>query len=113
MLLSVEARWRGLSSCGRRAAVGAVVLQGRGGRGSIFVWASGNGGSQMDSCACDGYTNSIYTLSVSSLTEHNRKPWYLEECASTLATTYSSGQNYRDRKIVSYPSARPSHRPVT
>ena len=67
----------------------------------------------MDSCACDGYTNSIYTLSVSSLTEHNRKPWYLEECASTLATTYSSGQNYRDRKIVSYPSARPSHRPVT
>ena len=62
----------------------------------------------MDSCACDGYTNSIYTLSVSSLTEHNRKPWYLEECASTLATTYSSGQNYRDRKIVSNPPPRPS-----
>uniref|UniRef100_A0A8V5GXI6 furin n=1 Tax=Melopsittacus undulatus TaxID=13146 RepID=A0A8V5GXI6_MELUD len=37
------------------------VSQGRGGLGSIFVWASGNGGLEHDSCNCDGYTNSIYT----------------------------------------------------
>lgn len=37
-------------------------FQGRGGKGSIFVWASGNGGRQYDSCACDGYITSIYTV---------------------------------------------------
>ena len=76
----------------------AFSFQGRGGRGSIFVWASGNGGSQSDSCNCDGYTNSIFTLSISSASEKGTKPWYLEECSSTLATTYSSGQNYGEKE---------------
>ncbi|OBS57888.1 hypothetical protein A6R68_10989 [Neotoma lepida] len=75
------------------------TLKGRQGLGSIFVWASGNGGREGDHCSCDGYTNSIYTISVSSTTENGHKPWYLEECASTLATTYSSGAFY-ERKIV-------------
>lgn len=75
------------------------INHGRGGKGSIFVWASGNGGSAMDSCNCDGYTNSIYTLSISSTSEHGTRPWYLEECSSTLATTYSSGA-YRERQII-------------
>uniref|UniRef100_A0A8C2KSV0 Proprotein convertase subtilisin/kexin type 5b n=1 Tax=Cyprinus carpio TaxID=7962 RepID=A0A8C2KSV0_CYPCA len=75
------------------------IRQGRKGRGSIFVWASGNGGRSRDHCSCDGYTNSIYTISISSTAESGRKPWYLEECASTLTTTYSSGENY-DRKII-------------
>lgn len=79
-----------------------MSLQGRKGLGSIFVWASGNGGRQSDHCSCDGYTNSIYTISVSSTTENGNKPWYLEVCTSTLATTYSSGEFY-DRKIVKYP----------
>nr|KAG5706521.1 hypothetical protein BaRGS_028692 [Batillaria attramentaria] len=72
---------------------------GREGKGSIFVWASGNGGSAQDSCNCDGYANSIYTLSISSTSEHGTKPWYLEECSSTLATTYSSGA-YNEKQIV-------------
>ncbi|XP_027426681.1 proprotein convertase subtilisin/kexin type 6 isoform X1 [Zalophus californianus] len=75
------------------------IKKGRQGLGSIFVWASGNGGREGDHCSCDGYTNSVYTISVSSTTENGYKPWYLEECASTLATTYSSGAFY-DRKIV-------------
>ncbi|KAL5005336.1 hypothetical protein ScPMuIL_018792 [Solemya velum] len=75
------------------------VNQGRGGKGSIFVWASGNGGSSFDSCNCDGYTNSIYTLSVSSTSQGGTKPWYLEECSSTLATTYSSGA-YGEKQII-------------
>ena len=40
------------------------VQRGRGGLGSVFVWASGNGGKFQDNCNCDGYTTSIYTLSV-------------------------------------------------
>ncbi|XP_042334526.1 proprotein convertase subtilisin/kexin type 4 isoform X2 [Sceloporus undulatus] len=67
------------------------VLNGRGGLGSLFIWASGNGGLRRDNCNCDGYTNSIYTLSVGSTTESGRVPWYNEACASTLTTTYSSG----------------------
>ncbi|XP_020643443.3 proprotein convertase subtilisin/kexin type 5 isoform X1 [Pogona vitticeps] len=75
------------------------VRMGRNNLGSIYVWASGNGGRSKDHCSCDGYTNSIYTISISSTAESGRKPWYLEECASTLATTYSSGEAY-DRKII-------------
>uniref|UniRef100_A0A3Q4G5N4 Furin, paired basic amino acid cleaving enzyme n=1 Tax=Neolamprologus brichardi TaxID=32507 RepID=A0A3Q4G5N4_NEOBR len=77
------------------------VTEGRGGLGSIFVWASGNGGREKDSCNCDGYTNSIYTLSISSSTQNGNVPWYSEACSSTLATTYSSGnlnENLRSRK---------------
>lgn len=67
------------------------VTKGRGGKGSIFIWASGNGGREHDNCNCDGYTNSIWTLSISSATEDGLVPWYSEMCSSTLATTYSSG----------------------
>ncbi|UJR15817.1 hypothetical protein I4U23_002746 [Adineta vaga] len=76
------------------------ALTGRGGKGSIFVWASGNGGRAGDSCACDGYINSIYTIAVSSVTETGEKPWFLEECSSTLTTAYSSGQSNSDHEII-------------
>ncbi|CAJ0961257.1 unnamed protein product, partial [Mesorhabditis belari] len=66
------------------------IKNGRGGKGNIFVWASGNGGSRQDSCSADGYTTSVYTLSISSATFDNHRPWYLEECPSSIATTYSS-----------------------
>lgn len=52
----------------RRAFIYGVT-SGRLGKGSIFVWASGNGGRYTDSCNCDGYTNSIFTLSISSATQ--------------------------------------------
>ncbi|XP_070490014.1 furin-like protease kpc-1 isoform X2 [Chironomus tepperi] len=75
------------------------VTKGRGGKGSIFVWASGNGGREQDNCNCDGYTNSIWTLSISSATEFGDIPWYSEKCSSTLATTYSSGQQ-NEKQVV-------------
>ncbi|KAF6209186.1 hypothetical protein GE061_014931 [Apolygus lucorum] len=92
-----------------RAFISGIV-KGRGGKGSIFVWASGNGGMHTDSCNCDGYTNSVYTLSISSATQAGLKPWYLEECSSTIATTYSSGILGRDRTVVTVdmdPQLRP------
>eukprot|EP00096_Caligus_rogercresseyi_P008356 TRINITY_DN2704_c0_g1_i1.p1 TRINITY_DN2704_c0_g1~~TRINITY_DN2704_c0_g1_i1.p1 ORF type:complete len:473 (+),score=121.86 TRINITY_DN2704_c0_g1_i1:1144-2562(+) len=75
------------------------VTRGRNGKGSIFVWASGNGGRFKDNCNCDGYATSIYTITVSSTSESGRIPWYSEACASTLATTYSSGTT-SERQIV-------------
>ncbi|XP_069071965.1 proprotein convertase subtilisin/kexin type 4 [Pleurodeles waltl] len=85
-VLAMEAFYRG-------------IVNGRGGLGSIFVWASGNGGFHYDNCNCDGYTNSIYTLSVGSTTEKGNVPWYSEACASTLTSTYSSGVK-KEKQIV-------------
>jgi proprotein convertase subtilisin/kexin type 1 len=76
-----------------------LFKQGRNGKGVIYAWASGNGGKQGDNCDCDGYTGSIYTISISTVTQQNAAPWYGEKCASTMASTYSSGAK-EDLKIV-------------
>uniref|UniRef100_A0A3Q2P1X4 SPC3 n=1 Tax=Fundulus heteroclitus TaxID=8078 RepID=A0A3Q2P1X4_FUNHE len=72
-----------------RLALQSGIKKGRQGRGSIFVWASGNGGRKGDHCSCDGYSSSIYTISVSSVSQHGIRPESLEECSSTLAAAYS------------------------
>ena len=68
------------------------VKNGRKGLGSIFVWATGNGGRYADYCSCDGYINSPYTISIGAVDNCGKQPWYAEECPSTLAVTYSSGE---------------------
>jgi len=84
-----------------RRALEEGVTKGRQGLGSIYVWASGNGGKFQDNCNCDGYATSVYTLSVSSASEHGEIPWYSEQCSSTLATTYSSGSSRAgERKVI-------------
>lgn len=75
------------------------VRKGRAGKGSIFIWASGNGGREHDNCNCDGYTNSIWTLSISSASQEGLVPWFSEMCSSTLATTYSSG-NTNEKQVI-------------
>lgn len=84
-----------------RRALEEGALKGRKGLGSIYVWASGNGGKFQDNCNCDGYATSIFTLSVSSASENGNIPWYSEQCSSTLATTYSSGSSRQgERKVI-------------
>ena len=78
----------------------SVYVQGRGGKGSIFVWAGGNGGRAADSCSCDGYVVSPYTVAVGAVAEDGSKPWYAEECPALLAVTPSSGSRGQ-RQIVS------------
>lgn len=65
--------------------------QGRRGRGSVYVWASGNGGPRGDHCSADGYASSIYTVSVSGA-GGGGPPGYLERCSSTLTTAYSGSE---------------------
>uniref|UniRef100_A0A1I8B7V2 Peptidase_S8 domain-containing protein n=1 Tax=Meloidogyne hapla TaxID=6305 RepID=A0A1I8B7V2_MELHA len=74
------------------------VNEGRHGKGSIFIWASGVGG-QDDSCSSDGYVNSIYTISISATTENGNVPWYSESCSPTLATAFSGG-SINDRMLA-------------
>ena len=67
------------------------------------MWASGNGGSGGDSCNCDGYAVSPYTLAISSITESDKFPWYAEKCSANLACTYSSGSG-GEHQVVGYRS---------
>ena len=79
------------------------VWQGRGGKGNIYVWATGNGGLTDDDCNCDGYTTSIYTISIGAISDHGLSTYYTETCASTLAVTFSGGSHREtvENKVVS------------
>ena len=61
------------------------------GLGSIYVWATGNGGMSNDDCNADGYVNSIYTISVGSVNNYGVSTYYCEQCSSTMAVVYCSG----------------------
>ncbi|KAJ1962472.1 pheromone processing endoprotease [Dipsacomyces acuminosporus] len=69
------------------------IENGRGGLGSIFVFATGNGGGANDNCNFDGYTNSIYTISIGAIDHLDKHPYYSEMCSAQLAVTYSNGDN--------------------
>ena len=70
------------------------IHHGRGGLGSIFVFASGNGGKNDDDCNYDGYTNSPYTLTVSAINRDDMHAAYSEICSANLISTYSNGLGY-------------------
>ena len=74
----------------QRAIVNGVQ-NGRGGRGSIYVFAAGNGAAREDNCNFDGYTNSIYTITVGAIGREDNHPYYSEPCSAQLVVTYSSG----------------------
>ena len=63
-------------------------MQGRDGKGSIYVFAAGNGGRVNDSCAADGYTQSIHTISIGALTSDGSPAPYDERCSAKMASTF-------------------------
>ncbi|KIJ69114.1 hypothetical protein HYDPIDRAFT_79892 [Hydnomerulius pinastri MD-312] len=67
------------------------IQNGRDGKGSIFVFASGNGAGFSDQCNFDGYTNSIYSVTVSAVDYKGLHPYYSEPCAANMVVAYSSG----------------------
>ncbi|KOS21621.1 Kexin [Escovopsis weberi] len=67
------------------------IKEGRGGRGSIYVFASGNGAVSGDNCNFDGYTNSIFSITVGAVGRDGRQTFYSEHCSAQLVVTYSSG----------------------
>ncbi|KAA8575311.1 hypothetical protein EYC84_004486 [Monilinia fructicola] len=74
----------------KRAMLNAVQ-KGRGGLGSVYVFASGNGAANEDNCNFDGYTNSIYSITVGAIDRKGLHPYYSEKCSAQLVVTYSSG----------------------
>ena len=89
------------------------VQNGRGGKGSIFVFASGNGAGSGDQCNFDGCactcaegnsyiesplthpllsdTNSIFSVTVAAVDHAGKHPYYSEICSANMVVTYSSG----------------------
>lgn len=74
-----------------RRAMLKSIQEGRGGLGSIYVFASGNGAASDDNCNFDGYTNSIYSITVGAVDRAGQHPYYSEHCSAQLVVTYSSG----------------------
>jgi hypothetical protein len=65
-------------------------MQGRYGLGSIYVFSCGNGAYLEDSCAFDGYVNSIYTIAVGSIRKDGSVTGFSEPCSAIMTAVYSS-----------------------
>ncbi|CCL99995.1 uncharacterized protein FIBRA_02020 [Fibroporia radiculosa] len=74
-----------------RKAIVNGIQKGRQGKGSVFVFASGNGGRSADQCNFDGYTNSIFSITVAAIDFRGLHPTYSEACAANMVVAYSSG----------------------
>ncbi|KAM9352880.1 neuroendocrine convertase 1-like [Symphorus nematophorus] len=61
--------------------------KGRGGKGSIFVWAAGNGGMYRDHCGADGYVNSIYNIAIGAISQTGKPAYFGEPCPGVMAVT--------------------------
>ena len=64
-----------------------LYFKGRGGKGSVYVWANGNGGPN-DDCGADGYALSPYTISVGALGVDGFPSPFDEVCSAKLVTAY-------------------------
>ena len=90
-----------------RAAFEHNVNTGRGGKGVIYVWASGNGRASSDTCNYDGYANSRFTIAIGAVGEDMRVSYYSEGCAALMAVAPSSSSGYRSITTVDYRSSDP------
>lgn len=96
-----------------KAALREGVTKGRGGLGSIFVWATGNGGYRGDDCNADGYVSSPYTLSVGSINNYGQSTYFMESCPSTMAVVFTGGSHERDSPVAAGEDERPVLKVVT
>ena len=88
-----------------------MALQGRNGKGNIYVWAAGNGGHYHDSCAADGYITSIYTIAVGAANDIGDQAGYDEQCSAKMVVTFNENSesgsvscagSYGDSEVASF-----------
>ena len=72
-----------------RQALEDGVNLGRDGKGSIFVWAGGNGREDSDNVNYDGYANSRYTIAVGAIDDRGVQAYYSEPGAPLLVVAHS------------------------
>ena len=85
------------------AAITSGLVTGRQGKGSIYVFAGGNGGCylinertgkcQVDNSNFDGYVNQRGIVTVCAVDDNGMSPWYGEPGATLTVCAPSSGSN--------------------
>ena len=86
-----------------------LYFDGRGGKGSIIVWAGGNGRLRGDQGNFDQLANSVYTISVSATTDIGEAADYAEACPCNLVTAPSDGLSNGFNGIFSSFASRTHH----
>ncbi len=74
-----------------RAALREAVRTGRGGRGTIFLWAAGNGRRNADDSIFDGYAGARETIAIGAYTNDDKQPFYSETGSNILCVAPSNG----------------------
>ena len=73
------------------AALQTAATSGRGGKGSVILWAGGNGGDVGDNSNYDGYANSIYTIAIGATDSAGKRAYYSEPGSNLVVCAPSSG----------------------
>jgi hypothetical protein len=73
------------------AAFQTAVATGRGGKGTLFFWAAGNGADVEDNSNFDGYANRIETLAIGALDSLGERAAYSEPGANVVVCAPSDG----------------------
>jgi proprotein convertase subtilisin/kexin type 2 len=82
-----------------KAAVEDGLANARGGKGTVYVWASGNGGvpdsspNEIDNSNYDGQANFYGVVAVSAIGNNGKRASYSDNGANVWITTYSQGKN--------------------
>jgi subtilisin family serine protease len=73
------------------SALQTATSSGRNGKGSIILWAGGNGGDVNDNSNYDGYANSIYTIAIGATDSTGKRAYYSEPGSNIVVCAPSSG----------------------
>jgi subtilisin-like proprotein convertase family protein len=76
-----------------KSALENGVQLGRGGRGTVYCWAGGNGRLNVDYANYDGYASSRYTIAVGASGANGKVSYYSESGACILVNAPSSWNN--------------------
>ena len=71
------------------ASIQDAIANGRAGKGTLFFWAAGNGGTG-DNSNFDGYANSVFTLAIAALGDNGFRSDYAESGANILVAAPSN-----------------------
>lgn len=74
-----------------KAAVDTGLSTGRGGKGTAYVWAAGNGGASVDNANYDGYANYYGVIAICAVGDRGVKANYSEEGANLWVCGHSQG----------------------
>lgn len=74
-----------------KSALANAAANGRGGKGTILLWAGGNGRDVQDQSNKDGYANNIHVIAVGAATNKNTQAPYSEDGSNLVVCAPSDG----------------------